>query len=104
MGVASAGSERRIDENRFLGCSSSPWDAITSTEPPVHDREKDVPGLLGLWTCGQQRGKVRRASRTLQGQNGADHAFVSPASAKPDKVSVVGLASQARNLNYSLHM
>jgi hypothetical protein len=26
------------------------WDAITSTEPPVHDREKDVPGLLGLWT------------------------------------------------------
>ena len=51
MGVASAGSERRIDE-------TASWDVPVClrmpsrpTEPPIHDQEEDVPALLGWWTA-----------------------------------------------------
>ena len=50
MGVASAGSERRTDETAALDAPVCLGMPSRPTEPPIHDREKDVPGLLGLWT------------------------------------------------------
>jgi hypothetical protein len=76
MGLASAGSERRIDETASLNVPICLRMPSRSTEPPIHDQEKDVPGLLGLWT---RAGVFVGRDPLSKGSIDADHAWVSPA-------------------------